>query len=116
MTPDGTVYGGAIYDGRFSVSLVDDRNIIARAYALSAFHPAPKDVLMIGLASGSWAQVVANHPQVEKLTLVEINPGYLNLIPHHPEVASLLHNPKVDIVIDDGRRWLWGVTRTANST
>jgi SAM-dependent methyltransferase len=61
---------------------------------------------MIGLASGSWAQVIANHPEVEKLTVVDINPGYLQLIPKYKVVASLLHNPKVTIVIDDGRRWL----------
>jgi hypothetical protein len=61
---------------------------------------------MIGLASGSWAQVVANHPAVEHLTIVEINPGYLELIPRYPQVASPLENPKVRIVIDDGRRWL----------
>jgi hypothetical protein len=61
---------------------------------------------MIGLASGSWAQVLANHPQVERLEIVEINPGYLRLIPEYPQVASLLKNPKVSIHIDDGRRWL----------
>ena len=61
---------------------------------------------MIGLSSGSWAQVVANHPQVEHLTSVEINPGYLQLIPQYPDVATLLQNPKAIIVIDDGRRWL----------
>jgi SAM-dependent methyltransferase len=61
---------------------------------------------MIGLSSGSWAQVIANHPQVEHLTIVEINPGYLRLIQRVPEVASLLQNPKVRIDIDDGRRWL----------
>ena len=36
----------------------------------------------------------------------EINPGYLQLITQEPEVASLLINPKVTIVTDDGRRWL----------
>ena len=61
---------------------------------------------MIGLASGSWAQVIANHADVDKLTIVEINPAYLRLIPQYPQVAGLLHNPKVEIVIDDGRRWL----------
>ena len=61
---------------------------------------------MIGLSSGSWAQVIANHPQVDKLTVVEINPGYLRIIPEYPAVAGLLRNPKVEIVIDDGRRWL----------
>jgi spermidine synthase len=28
------------------------------------------------------------------------------LIPRYPDVASLLENPKVNIVVDDGRRWL----------
>ena len=106
VTQLGTVFGGGIYDGRFNVSLVNDTNGIQRAFALSYYHPDPKEVLMIGLSSGSWAQVIANHPQVEHLTIVEINPGYLRLIPHAPEVASLLQNPKVQIDIDDGRRWL----------
>jgi len=106
VTPDGTVYGGGIYDGRFSVNLLNDRNGIRRPFALSYFHPNPKEVLMVGLSSGSWAQVIANHPQVEHLTIVEINPGYLRLIPQFPVVASLLENPKVHIEIDDGRRWL----------
>lgn len=106
VTPDGTVFGGGVYDGRFNVDLLHDVNIIIRPYALSALHPAPHRVLMIGLGSGSWAQVVANHPQVESLTVIEINPGYLKLIPMHQAVATLLHNPKVHVVIDDGRRWL----------
>jgi hypothetical protein len=61
---------------------------------------------MIGLSSGSWGQVFANHPQVETLDIVEINPGYLQLIPQYPVVRSLLQNPKVHIYVDDGRRWL----------
>ena len=105
-TTEGIVLGGGIYDGRFNVDLVNDSNQIQRAYALSYFHPNPRKVLMIGLSSGSWAQVIANHPQVEDLTIVEINPGYLGLISKHAEVASLLQNPRVHIEIDDGRRWL----------
>jgi spermidine synthase len=106
VTPNGIVFGGGVYDGRFNVDLLHDVNIITRPYALSAFHAAPRRVLMIGLGSGSWAQIVANHPQLEELTVVEINPGYLKLIPQYPAVASLLGNPKVQITIDDGRRWL----------
>jgi spermidine synthase len=106
VTTDGMVFGGGIYDGRFSVDLVNDANGIERPFALSYFHPNPREVLMIGLSSGSWAQVVANNPQVEHLTIVEINPGYLRLIQHNDVVASLLRNPKVHIDIDDGRRWL----------
>jgi SAM-dependent methyltransferase len=63
-------------------------------------------MLMIGLSSGSWARVLAATPGLERFTIVEINPGYLGLIAAHPEVAGILHDPKVEIVVDDGRRWL----------
>lgn len=103
---NGTVFGGGVYDGVFNTNLIADENLIIRAYALSAIHPRPRQVLMVGLSSGSWAQVIAHNPYVERLTVVEINPGYLKLIPKFPGVASLLQNPKVEIFIDDGRRWL----------
>ncbi|WP_158900214.1 fused MFS/spermidine synthase [Burkholderia sp. L27(2015)] len=102
----GVVYGNGMYDGRFNVDLVNDTNGIVRPFALSLFHDHPQDVLMIGLSSGSWAQVIANNPQVASLTVIEINPGYLKLIAQTPEVASVLKNPKVRIITDDGRRWL----------
>lgn len=106
VTPEGVVIGGGVYDGAFNIDLIHDINGIHRAYALSLLHPAPRQVLMIGLSSGSWAQVIANNAHVEKLTIVEINRGYLRLIARHPIVSSLLSNPKVTISIDDGRRWL----------
>jgi len=106
ITPDGTLFGGGVYDGAFNTDLLNDTNIIVRPYALSAFHDSPSHVLMIGLGSGSWAQVVANNPQLHDLTVVEINPGYLEAISKHPATARLLNNPKVTITIDDGRRWL----------
>jgi spermidine synthase len=106
VAADGTVFGNGMYDGHFNTALMHDNNGIVRPYALSLFHPAPRDVLMIGLSSGSWAQVIANNPDVASLTAVEINPGYLSLIAKEPDVASLLTNPKVSIVTDDGRRWL----------
>jgi spermidine synthase len=106
VTDNGIVYGHGMYDGRFNTDLKHDTNGIVRPYALSLFHPAPRDVLMIGLSSGSWAQVVANNPDVASLTVIEINPGYLALIEKEPEVVSVLTNPKVKIITDDGRRWL----------
>ena len=61
---------------------------------------------MVGLASGSWSKIVSGLPGVERVTIVEINPGYLELIAQRPEVSSLLLDPRVEIIIDDGRRWL----------
>jgi len=106
VTRDLIVYGGGVYDGRINTDLVHDGNMLFRPFSMSLWHNAPRQVLMIGLSTGAWAQVIANHPQVEKLTIVEINPGYLKLIQKYPAVRSLLSNPKVSIVIDDGRRWL----------
>ena len=36
---------------------------------------------MIGLSTGAWAQVIANLRGVERLTVVEINRGYLRADP-----------------------------------
>jgi spermidine synthase len=106
VTQNDVVYGGGAYDGKFNTSIKWDKNGIMRAYGVGAMHPAPKRMLMVGLASGSWAKVLSSMPGLEKLTIVEINPGYTQLIAKHEEVASILTDPKVEIVIDDGRRWL----------
>jgi spermidine synthase len=106
VTQNGIVYGSGAYDGRVTINLLNDPSQIVRAFAVAALHPAPKRVLMIGLSGGAWAQVIAHQPGVESLTIVEINPGYLQLVPLYPSVASVLRNPKVHIIIDDGRRWL----------
>ena len=106
VTKENFVYGGGAYDGKVNTNVRWDSNGIFRAYGVGAMHPNPRNVMMIGLATGAWAQVVANMDKVEHLTVVEINPGYLELIAKYDEVKSLLTNPKVEIVIDDGRRWL----------
>lgn len=106
VTDNDRVYGGGVYDGLFNIDLINDNNGIIRPYILSAFHPEPKRVLMIGLATGSWAQVVAHHPSLEKLVVVEINPGYIEVVAGNSTVSSLLSSEKVDIVIDDGRRYM----------
>ncbi|MDJ0944354.1 MAG: fused MFS/spermidine synthase [Kiloniellales bacterium] len=106
VTKKGTVLGGGVYDGVISTGFVKDQNQLFRPYALSAFHPAPRHVLSIGIGSGSWAQVLAHHPDVEKLTIIEINSGYIELLGHYQETRSLLDNPKVEFIVDDGRRWL----------
>lgn len=103
---DGSLYGGGVYDGVFSTDFVNDRNMIVRAYAIPAFHSAPEEVLVVGLGSGSWTKVIAANPAVKRITVVEINPGYLDVIKEYPVVSGILSDPKVEIVIDDGRRWL----------
>lgn len=99
------IFGGGSYDGIVSTSPMD-YSWLVRAYALSAMHPNPEEVLVIGLSGGSWAQITAANPAVKRVVCVEINHSYVDVIASHDAVSSLLKNPKVEIVIDDGRRWL----------
>lgn len=103
---EDVVYGGGIYDGIYNVNPAKAGNDILRAYAVAGLHPKPREVLQIGLATGSWAAVLAELPDLERLTVVEINPGYLELLPKYPAVAGLPTHPKVKLEVDDGRRWL----------
>lgn len=102
---DRTIYGGGAYDGRL-ITDITETDTVLRPFAISFFHPDPEDVLIIGLAGGAWAEVIANHPQVKRVTVVEINPGYFTVIRRYQEVAPMLSNPKVEMFVDDGRRWL----------
>ncbi|WP_395751992.1 fused MFS/spermidine synthase [Prosthecobacter sp.] len=99
------VYGNGAYDGMIGTKL-EPKAWLVRPYFLSAVRDRIENVLVIGVASGSWTQILVNHPQVKKVTAIELSHGYLDLIRARPEVASLLTNPKLELVIDDGRRWL----------
>jgi spermidine synthase len=100
------IYGGGVYDGKFSTDPVLNANGITRAYMIAALHPHPEEVLAIGLSSGSWARVLSDYSDLKRLTVVEINPGYLEIIGRYPAMATLLSDPRVSIATDDGRRWL----------
>ncbi len=102
---DGAIFGGGVYDGWMYADL-HDNDQIRRPLSISYIHPDPKDVLMIGMSGGAWTEVIANHPQVEKVVCIEINPGYIEVIRRYPQVAPLITNPKVEIHYDDGRRWM----------
>jgi spermidine synthase len=99
------VYGNGAYDGMIGTKL-EPKSWLVRPYFLSAVRDRIENVLVIGVASGSWTQILVNHPQVKKVTAIELSHGYLDLIRSRSEVASLLTNPKLELVIDDGRRWL----------
>ncbi len=100
------IYGGGAYDGRFNTDPITDGNMISRAYMIAALHPAPKNILDIGLSSGSWASVFTKYAPLESLTSVEINQGYKTLLPFYQATQDLPHSPKVEFIHDDGRRWL----------
>ncbi|MEO8143273.1 MAG: hypothetical protein ABI654_03580 [Betaproteobacteria bacterium] len=100
------VYGGNVYDGRINTSLRTNSNGINRAYILAALHPNPRRILVIGMSSGAWTRVLAGFPGALEIDVVEINPGYLELVRAYPEIAPILADPRVRVHMDDGRRWL----------
>jgi spermidine synthase len=103
---DDVIYGGGIYDGGFNLDPVRSSNGIWRAYMVGSLHRNPASVLEIGLSSGSWTRVLASHPAIRELTVVEINPAYTSIIKGYPLQSAILSDPKIAIHIDDGRRWL----------
>ena len=100
------VMGGNVYDGRTNLDPVLNSNRISRLIVLSTLVEKPKQVLMIGLSIGSWLKIVTSFPGIENIDVVEINPGYLELIKHYPAQQSALDDPRVHLFINDGRRWL----------
>lgn len=103
---DDAVYGGNVYDGRTNLSLQQNTNGLDRPLLLAALQPKPKRVLMVGLSIGSWLALVNGFPGVEHIDVVEINSGYLQAAQAYPAQARALQDPRVNIVIDDARRWL----------
>jgi spermidine synthase len=73
---------------------------------VASLHREPKRVLVIGLSTGSWVRVLSMHQAVERMIVVEINPGYEQLIAEYPAHRRILEDPRITIVHDDGRRWL----------
>ena len=103
---DKVVFGANVYDGKLNTDIFHNSNGIDRAYLLTAIKPQAKTALIIGLSTGSWAQVLSSMPSLEKITIIEINPAYVDFIREHPEVSELLEDDRVEIIFDDGRKYL----------
>jgi spermidine synthase len=103
---DDCVFGGNAYDGGVNIDFMRDSNGISRAYVLAALKPTPKRILVIGMSSGSWTRVLAAFPGLERMDVVEINPGYTEVAASYEILKPVLTDPRIHIYFDDGRRWL----------
>jgi hypothetical protein len=85
--------------------------------APAVIHPAPRDVAIVGLGSGDTAWAAGCRPETESLTVFEISGGQPGLLrrlaadPRYPVLASFLADPRLRIVIEDGRRALQSAER-----
>ncbi len=70
-------------------------------------HPGAKRVLVIGLGSGSTAGWLAQVPTVERVDVVELEPAIAHVARTLSKInRDVLSNPKVHLVIGDGREIL----------
>jgi hypothetical protein len=76
----------------------------------AAMHPAPERVAIIGLGSGDSAWAAAFRPQTTRLTVFELSGGQPDLLDRAaaaarlPQLDSFLRDPRVDMVVADGRK------------
>lgn len=71
-------------------------------------NPHPRSILVIGCGAGVTAGAVSIDAQVEHETIVEIEPLVLQAASKYFSESNfnVLHNPKVQVRIDDGRHYL----------
>ena len=100
------VFGANVYDGRTNIDPRINSNSIHRVLMMAVLKPDAERVLVIGLSTGAWARLLTGFPNVKSIDVVEINPGYLQLIEDYPHIAAFLRDPRVRVHVDDGRRWL----------
>ena len=67
-------------------------------------HPAPRNVLIIGGGDGGSSDEVLKHPTVERVVLVELDQGVIDMAKKHLSVVhhDVFANPKLDVRIMDG--------------
>ena len=69
-----------------------------------ALHPAPREVLVVGLASGVTADTVARHPDVARVDVAELEPAMIGAASRFADVNhGVLSNPKVRVQPVDAR-------------
>lgn len=78
-------------------------------------HPKPLNVLVIGGGEGGVIREVLRHNIVEQVTMVEISKDVIKVAKKYLKEIhqGSFYNPKVKIVIDDGRNYL--IKQSANS-
>jgi spermidine synthase len=98
------------------VPILDPRinsNGINRILVTAALRPIPKTVLEVGLSIGSWNYIITGFPGLEHIDIVEINPGYLDLINNYPRQQRAMSDPRIRLHIGDGRKFLRNVPEGA---
>lgn len=97
-----------------STNIKDNRTQILLGHLPLFFHPNPKQVLAIGLGGGATLRALTHNPDLESITMVEIDPlvtaaarKFFGAFNDHA-----LDDPRVRIVTNDGRNYVDSSRRT----
>ena len=69
--------------------------------------PAPRRALSIGLGDGVMCATALADSSIKELVIVELNAVLWNVLNATARGKALTTSPRVRLVNDDGRRWLW---------
>jgi spermidine synthase len=92
------------------VDASDDKDMstqVLSGHIVALLHPEPRDVAIIGLASGVTLHAVALHPSVRSIECIEIASEMADACRFFDHVnGRVLDDPRVKLVIQDGRNHL----------
>ena len=72
----------------------------------ASFAPSLDNVLVIGFGSGTFPAVLEKTAGLGKMTVVELSPTLIENQKDIPFYQQMLSDPRMTLVIDDGRRYL----------
>jgi spermidine synthase len=72
----------------------------------ASYAPSLDNVLVIGFGSGTFPSILEKTEGLGKLTVVELSPTLIENQKDIPFYQKLLSDPRLTLVIDDGRRYL----------
>jgi predicted membrane-bound spermidine synthase len=109
---EGIVY--TIQDGERISSYINglshggrlDPKFYAEAVEALSFARDAQNILIIGFGTGSITVAVQKQSGVQRITLVELNDTLIRSLTHIPVIRAILADPRLDLIIDDGRRFL----------
>jgi spermidine synthase len=88
-------------------SYTQRRHFILKGHLPLLLHENPNEVAVIGLGLGITLSATSRHPAVEKVQLIELSPEMVAAHNYLKELTEdILNNPKINLLIDDGRNFL----------
>ncbi|HZW32145.1 MAG TPA: hypothetical protein VFF52_15645 [Isosphaeraceae bacterium] len=96
----GNYINGLVHGGR------PNPGFYAEAVEALSCTQETRNILIIGFGTGSFVEVMEQQPEVRKITLVELNDTLMRNLRRIPLFHNMLSDPRLDLIIDDGRRYL----------